>query len=40
MIAPLESHTSGFLAVPSQAPKVFTLRGVPEDLGTRLSKTP
>jgi hypothetical protein len=29
MVAPLEMHTSGFLTTPSQAPKVFTLRGMP-----------
>jgi hypothetical protein len=40
MIAPLESHTSGFLTALSQAAKVFTLHGVLEDLGTHLSETP
>jgi hypothetical protein len=29
MIAPLEMHVSGFLTASSQAPKVFTLRGMP-----------
>jgi hypothetical protein len=28
MIAPLEMHASGFLTASSQAPKVFTLRGM------------
>jgi hypothetical protein len=28
MIAPLEMHVSGFLTASSQAPKVFTLRGM------------
>jgi hypothetical protein len=40
MVAPLESHASRFLTVPSQASKVFTLCGVPKDLGTHLSGTP
>jgi hypothetical protein len=30
MVAPLETHASGFLTAPSQAPKVFTFHGVPE----------
>jgi hypothetical protein len=29
MVAPLEMHASRFLTAPSQAPKVFTLRGMP-----------
>jgi hypothetical protein len=29
MVAPLETHASGFLTALSQAPKVFTLHGVP-----------
>jgi hypothetical protein len=42
MVAPLEMHTSGFLTTPSQAPKVFTLRGMPGGggLGTHLSGSP
>jgi hypothetical protein len=28
MVAPLEMHASRFLTAPSQAPKVFTFRGV------------
>jgi hypothetical protein len=28
MVAPLETHAFGFLIVPSQAPKVFTMRVV------------
>jgi hypothetical protein len=40
MVAPLESHMYEFLTALSQAPKVFTLRSVPEDLGTHLSGTP
>jgi hypothetical protein len=40
MVAPLETHASGFLTALSQAPKVFTLHGVPGGLGTRLSETP
>jgi hypothetical protein len=33
MVAPLETHASRFLIVLSQAPKVFTLRGVPGGSG-------
>jgi hypothetical protein len=44
MIAPLEMHVSGFLTASSQAPKVFTLRGMPGGgggrPGTHLSETP
>jgi hypothetical protein len=40
MVAPLEMHASGFLSAPSQAPKVFSLRGVPRGLRTHLSGTP
>jgi hypothetical protein len=40
MIAPLETHASGFLTAPSQTPKVFTLRGMLRGLSTHLSETP
>jgi hypothetical protein len=40
MVAPLEMHASGFLTMPSQAPNVFTLRGVPGGPGPHLSGTP
>jgi hypothetical protein len=40
MVAPMETHASGFLTTPSQAPKVFTMLIVPGGLGTRLSGTP
>jgi hypothetical protein len=40
MVAPLETHASGFLTAPSQVPKVFTLHGMPRGPGTRLSETP
>jgi hypothetical protein len=32
MVATLKMHTSEFLTAPSQAPKVFTLRGMPGGL--------
>jgi hypothetical protein len=35
-----QSCASGFLIASSQTPKVFTLRGVPEDPGTHLFGTP
>jgi hypothetical protein len=35
-----QSCTSGFLIASSQTPKVFTLRGVPEDPETHLFGTP
>jgi hypothetical protein len=40
MIDPLETHASGFLTASSQAPKVFTLRGMPGGSGTLLFGTP
>jgi hypothetical protein len=33
MVAPLETHASGFLTAPSQAAKVITLCGVSGGLG-------
>jgi hypothetical protein len=40
MVVPLETHTSGFPTVSSQAPKVFTVQAMPGGLRTRLSGTP
>jgi hypothetical protein len=40
MVALLETHASGFLTAPSQAPKAFTLRGMPGGPGAGLSRTP
>jgi hypothetical protein len=40
MVAPLEMHAFRFLTASNQVPKVFTLHGMLEGLGTRLSGTP
>jgi hypothetical protein len=34
MVAPLEMHASRFLTAPNQAPKVFTVCGVPGGPGS------
>jgi hypothetical protein len=40
MVASLEMHASEFLTALSQAPKVFTVCGMPGRLGIHLSGTP
>jgi hypothetical protein len=40
MIDPLETHASEFLTASSQAPKVFTLRGMPGGFGNSLVRDP
>jgi hypothetical protein len=40
MVAPLETHASGFLTMLSQVPKVFTLHGVPSGSGNSAVRDP